>query len=360
MNNIVVGAAADNLSGNAFMGISHSREFPALFTRKSHFDLTDLFPINKQNKNLFRPDVLESGGDYEQSGIFIGVGEQASMEVLSANPAFGFYKDSGTSFSTPLVANIAAKIMRGYPSLNAQTIKSLIINGASLDKIPFDQPIQNLQNKSSGHGIVNPDKSIQSNDNTITFIIEDDIEPDEMKIIPLNFPSYLTDSNLGKRTGILKLTATLCFSFDPVQNNHLGYCPIQMAFSIFRNHSGTQILEKEIDLKSKLKNGWSQNNRWKSKPIPASNSQKIQFPISVKDLTEESSTFKLAVHCILNSQLLIDDKYKNSHPFSMAITIEENLPEARKTGRLYAEMIAINEVENITQLEAEAENDIEL
>lgn len=359
MNNLIVGAAADNLNGNGFMGISNAKEFPTLYTRKSHFELTDLFPQNKQNKNLFRPDVIESGGDYEQSGIFIGVGDQASMEVLSANPAFGFYKESGTSFSTPLVANIAAQILRDYPSLKTQTIKALIVNGASLDKIPFDQPVKNFQNKSSGHGLVNSNKSIRSDDNTITFIIEDKIAPDEMKIVPLNFPSYLTQSDLGKSTGILKLTATLCFSFDPVQNNHLGYCPIQMAFSFFRNHSGTQILEKEVTIKSKLKNGWSQNNRWKSKPIPASNTQKIQIPISVKDLTDENSTFKLAIHCLLNTQLLSDQKYKTDHAFSMAITIEENLPEARKTGKLYAEMVAINEIENIAQLEAEADIELE-
>lgn len=44
----------------------------------------------------------------------------------------------------------------------------------------------------------------------------------------------------------------------------------------------------------------------------------------------------------------------------MAITIEETLPEARQTNRLYSEMIAINEVENILHLEAETEGEIEL
>ena len=40
MNNMTIGAAGDNLGNGAFMGISSGREFPALFTRKGHVDLS--------------------------------------------------------------------------------------------------------------------------------------------------------------------------------------------------------------------------------------------------------------------------------------------------------------------------------
>lgn len=363
MNNVIVGAAADNLQDGVFAGISHGREFPTLYSRKSHIDLEQYKKPGKRfiknNPHLFRPDVIEGGGDYEQGNGFVGTNNDALMEVLSANPAFGFYRDAGTSYSTPLVANIAAQIQKSYPTLKAQSIKALIVNAASLDAIPFADPVVKLRNKTAGHGIVSPDKSISSTDNAITFVIEDEIIPDEMKIIPLNFPAYLTDDDLGKKKGVLQLTATLCFSFEPVPNNHLGYCPIQMAFAIFRNHAGNDILRSENEdeggIKSKLKKSWSQNNRWKSNPIPASNTQKIEFSISVKDLEDEGSTFKLAVHCMINTQLLVPDKYKTAHPFSMAITIEEKLPEAKQTDKLYAEMLAVNEIENIIHVEGEAE-----
>lgn len=363
MNNVIIGAAADNLDNGVFAGISHGREFPTLYSRKSHIDLEQYKKpgkkFTKNNPHLFRPDVIEGGGDYEQGNGFVGTNHDALMEVLSANPAFGFYRDAGTSFSTPLVANIAAQIQRSYPTLRAQSIKALIVNSASLDAIPFTDPVVKLRNKTAGHGIVSLDKSISSTDNAITFVIEEEINPDEMKIIPLNFPAYLTDDDLGKKRGIIQLTATLCFSFEPVPNNHLGYCPIQMAFAIFRNHAGNDILRSENEdeggIKSKLKKSWSQNNRWKSSPIPSSNTQKIQFPISVKDLEDENSTFKLAIHCLINSQLLAPDKYNTAHPFSMVITIEEKLREAKQTGKLYAEMLAVNEIENIIHIEGEAE-----
>lgn len=366
MNNIVVGAAADNLEDSVFSGISHGREFPAIYSRKSHIDLERYKKPNKRftknNPHLFKPDVIECGGDYEQGNGFVGTDHTALIEVLSANPAFSFYRDAGTSFATPLVANIAAQIQNNYPTLKSQSIKALIINSASLDTIAFDEPVVKLKNKTAGHGIVHPNKSINSTDNDVTFILEDEINPDEMKIIPIHFPEYLRNDDLGKSKGILQLTATLCFSFEPVSNNHLGYCPIQMAFAIFRNQAGSDILRQENEdeggIKSKLKKSWSQNNRWKSSPIPASNTQKIQFSINVKDLEEENLTFKLAVHCLINTQLLTSDKYKTSHPFSMAITIEEKLPDARKTGKLYAEMLAVNDVESIIRIEGEAEANV--
>lgn len=362
MNNIIIGAAADNLKDGPFLGISGSREFPTLYTRKSHIDLTDLFPITKQNKHLFRPDVIDCGGDYEyaHSGLVFGTGENATMEVLSANPAFSFCKVSGTSFSTPLVANIAVQIQKAYPTIKAQTIKALIVNSAPLDAIKFESTFEKLKNKIAGHGVVDQIRSIYSTDNSITLVVEDEINAEEMKIIPLNFPSYLTAGVISKKIGLLRVTATLCFHFEPVLNNHLGYCPIQMAFAIFRNQDGDQILKEEDTIKSKLRDGWSQNNRWKSQPIPASNSQKISFCVGIKELESEGSVFKLAIHCRINSQMLSSDKYKRSHPFSMAITIDECLPEAKQTARLYDEMIAINEVDNIINIDAEADGEVVL
>lgn len=363
MNNVVVGAAADNLGTGAFVGISHGREFPTLFSRKCHIDLefyrdTDRI-TTKINPHLFRPDVIESGGDYEQGEGFIGTNHAALMELLSANPAYGFYRDVGTSFSAPLVANIAAQVLNSYPTLRTQTLKALIVNSASLDRIVFDKPFLKLRNKTAGHGIIDADKCVGSDDNAITFIVEDEIRPGEMKIIPLNFPAYLTQDDLGKRQGILQLTATLCFSFEPVQNNHLSYCPLQLAFAFFRNNTGENILKSENEqkggVKTKWKMGWSQDNRWKSSPVPASNTQKIRVPISVNDLQNEGSTLKLAVHCLTTTQLLNPDQYQKPHQFSMAITIEENLPTARQTGRLYEELIAVNECENIIHVEGEAE-----
>lgn len=368
MNNVVVGAAADGLSEEAFSGISSSKEFPAIYTRKCFLDLSVLFSKVKQNKHYFRPDIIASGGDYEQCGRYIDKGVNATLNVLSANPAHGFYKDIGTSFSTPLAANIAATLLRQYPKLRAQTVKALIINGATCEKIRFPKEVNHLLNKTCGYGLVDPGKSSFSNDNAITFVIEDEIGLDEMTIVPIYFPKYLIERDLGKKRSLLRITATLCFSFEPVLNNQLSYCPLHIGFSIFRNHDSADILKPEDTIKSKIKQGlsWSQNARYVTKPIPYINRQKIEFTVSYKDLVDESSTFKLAVGCRLTKQLLSGtrDIYKKAHQFSIALTIQENLTVEKQTGRLYSEMKAINEIINIVsadaQLKAEADLDNEV
>lgn len=362
MNNLIVGAAAESLRGGVFEGISTSREFPTIFTRKSHIDLHSLFPRNKINKFYFKPDVIECGGDYEQHGRYIGAGTKATMEILSAKQNESFFTNAGTSYSAPLVANIAAQIQRIYANISSQSIKALIVNGASLNLIRFPKRFTNLLSKTAGHGFVDPERSVYSNENSITLLIEEDINPEEVKIFPLNFPAYLTKTKLGKERGILKLSATLCFNFLPVFNHQLAYCPIHIAFGFFKNQTGEEILriedEEKGGIKSKLKSniGWSQSARHKQKPIPYSNTQKLTFSINVSELLNEKNTFKLAVNCRISPQLLSgsEERYKKPHPFSIALTIEENLRYEDLTGQLYSEMEAVNIVENIATIEGEA------
>lgn len=354
MNNITIGAAADNLASSVFRGISPDINFPTLYTRKCNIDQS-IFSRSKQNHNLFKPDLIEAGGDYEKYGFIIGSGDIASLDLLSANPSFSYYKGIGTSFSAPLVANIAAKIQKNYPDIKSQSIKALIINSSNSNAIRIDNQYKNLKESLIGNGRIDPQKCVFSSEDSISFVIEDEITPNNINIIPINFPKYLIDSTIGKKNGILRITTTLCFSFLPVHNNHLSYCPIQMAFCFFRNQSCDEILCKEDDIKSKLKTTWSQNNRFRSSPIPASNSQKNTFLIGYNELLSEDCTFKLGIHCLINDQIVVKDHYNRAHPFSIVIRIEENLPELNTTGRLYSEMISINKVENISIIDIDAE-----
>ncbi|NEW79640.1 MAG: S8 family peptidase [Gelidibacter sp.] len=362
MNNMTIGAAGDNLGTGAFMGISSGREFPALYSRKGHVDLSLVFPKNKTNKNYFKPDIIESGGDVGfYNSTTLDWTDDAAMELISARPDIGLVKEAGTSFATPLTANLAAKIQKQYPELHPQTIKALIINSASLNKIPFDKSIKKLQNRVAGHGFVDNFKSVFSNENSVTLILEDSITDDDLKIYPINFPNYLIEDDLGKKNGIVKVTATLCFSFLPIKNNQLSYNPLHMAFSIFKNHSAEDIIKTNEDVNSKLKStlSWSQNGRYKSKPLPYSNSQKIILNVNVNDLVNEENTFKLALHCMVTEQIVggIPGDYPKEFPFSLVINIEENTKV--KTDKLYDEIQLINEVEVIGELEIDTDLDIE-
>lgn len=361
LNNVTVGAAAENLNDSNFYGISSGREYPTLYSRKGHIDLTAVFPRNKSNKNYFKPDVIECGGDlgfYNPSTIdYI---DNSAMAVLSARPELGYILETGTSLSAPLTANLAAKILNEYPNINTQTVKALIINGASLNNIQFPKQISHLLNVTAGNGFVDVENSLFSNENKATLILEDVISDTDLKIYPINFPKYLIEDDLGRKKGLVKITATLCFSFEPLQNNQLSYNPIHMAFSFFKNHSADEINAKNDDFNSKLRStlSWSQNGRNVSKPIPFSNSQKINFTIDLNHLITENQVLKLAVHCKVSTQIIggLPPSYTKQFPFSMAITIEENTK--KKSGKLYDELRAINNLEVLNDIELDGSIDV--
>jgi len=363
MSNLIVGAAAGSLRGGPFTGIADSSEYPALYTRRSHIDLTPFFSSKKLNRHYFRPDVIEVGGDYEMhhSGAFFGQGSRASMEVLSADPAESFCEGVGTSYAAPLVANTAARIQSTYPEISAQSIKALIVNAASLELIRFPKPNDKLLNKVCGHGLVNEEASLLSDDNSITFLIEETIEPEKLAVFPIHFPDYLISGRLKKKTGLLRITATLSFSFAPVLNSQMAYCPVHMAFCFFKNHSPADILKKEDDIDSLLKSTlrWSQSGRYVNKPIPNMNTQKISFSVGLDDLINEDRTFKIGVNCRLSKQLFpgAERAYQHAHPFSLAITIAEKMPAGKNTGQLYNDMLLVNEHINIARADGIAEAD---
>lgn len=354
LNNFIVGAAADNLKEGAFLGIASGREFPALYTRKGHIDLSSIYSPKKNNENYFRPDVIESGGDMGfYNATTLDWMDEPALTLISALPHRGIMQDVGTSFAAPLTANLAAKIIKNYPLLTNESVKALIINGASLSFIQFTDNVSKLLNRVAGNGIVDEFRSLYSNESSATMILEDKIEAGKIKVYPINFPDYLINDKLGKKNGILKITATLCFKFLPIRNNQLSYNPIHMAYSIFKNHSAEDIMKPDKQLKSKLRStlSWSENGRYVSKPLPYSNTQKISLNVNLADLHMEDSTFNLAIHAKVSDQIVgsLPDGYPSQFPFSIVIAIEETLKKS--TGKLYDELLAVNHLEVINNLD---------
>lgn len=360
LNNFTVGAAAGNLIDGPFLGISSSKEFPALYTRKGHIDLSAIFSPVKINKNYFKPDGIEYAGDigYYDENTLDWMDEPA-LTLLSARPEIGIIQEVGTSFATPLVANLAAKITKNYPLLTNESVKALIINSASTSLIPFKSDVSKLKNRVIGHGLVDDFKTLYSNENSATLILEDTIKSGKIKIYPVNFPNYLIYDDLGKKNGILKINATLYFKFLPIKNNQLSYNPIHMAFSIFKNHTAEDIMKSDEEVLSKLKSTltWSENGRYISKPIPYSNTQKITLNVNVDDLVKEKSTFKLALHARVSDQIVggLPENYPKEFSFSIVLSIEENLK--KKTGKLYDGLQLVNELESIQNIHID--NDLE-
>jgi|YelNatPaOPRAMG01_1025707.scaffolds.fasta_scaffold12873_3 hypothetical protein len=361
-NNISCGAVAENFEFfDNTINLTPSRNYPACYTRKFHLDFTHrFFNQYRKNKQLVKPDLIFPSGDYN---LNIG-SENTGITVLSALPAISFEKSLGTSYASPLLANLAAKIHRTYPAFNMQTIKALLINSSS--KPDFGFLFDNLNTPSSfisGNGSPNDFYSIYSDENNITMVLEDSIAPGNIKSYPINIPEYLLE--VDRQIALLEFHVTLCFKFLPVPNNQLAYCPLNISFGIFKNlplesrNAANEDIElngnSSENIKIKQNLSWSQDYYWRAKLL--SNCQKSSFTVSKQNILNENNHFKLAVKSELHKLLpsYLKDNYSLNQNFSLVMTINEKPIKGENTGMLYDKMVLINNLEAVTTADLEAE-----
>ncbi|MCW3116630.1 MAG: hypothetical protein JWM28_712, partial [Chitinophagaceae bacterium] len=266
-NNISVGALAENLIPGSPFGLTPLKELPAYYTRKFYIDyskkVNGSLVANKQvNHNINKPDIVMPGGDMMVT--------RSRMQVTGLGEiGTDYYKwDAGTSFASPLAANLAAKIITQYPAMNMQSAKALVINSADylLDKEFLEVSVTEIKNelaislfkkrfdlledgdrrkisarlsseilyhKLAGKGMPDPNKVIFSDRKRVTVVIQDSIALASHKVVNLNIPAYLLKY---KKAGyILILKATLCYKFLPVWNNQLGYNPLHISFNFLKS-----------------------------------------------------------------------------------------------------------------------------
>jgi len=355
LNNVTVGALAGNFENKVEFGITPDSDLPAIYSRKFHYDYNQKvngvdFIVSQKNKFLNKPDLVHFGGDLFDF--------EAGIEILRSplHDTEKYYSRScGTSLATPIITSIAVEILQKYPQLRMQSIKALLINSTKKpwgsNPEPYKDPLlKGLINKLSGFGIPDEVDAINSSEDKITFIIEDEIKIEEFKTLKLNLPAYILETQ-----NKLSITATLCYSFLPVRNNHLAYCPLQITFGCFKNNDISILANKKV-AENKLKSNvsWSDDFFGVENRI-FSNSQKIEFTLSVNKIREIDNKLAIAIKCTGKKEIdeiNLDNLKRESHKFSIIISISE-LPLNKAGGMLYSEMIAINDNENIIITEAE-------
>jgi hypothetical protein len=371
MNNVSVGACAGNFEAGITTGIAVDGSFPAIYTSKFHYNYHDgILNIRQKNKYLKKPDVIYNGGDWDNTGDSSITG----LIHVSARTGEYFSRSTGTSFSAPLLANLAARILKRYPGLRMQSIKALIVNAAEKPELStfFDSINASTADHIIGYGLPNVNECIYSNDNSVTMILEDEIRPDRIKSYELNIPAYLLEKT--NASSVLDIKITLCFSFKPVLNNQMAYCPIHIGFGLFKNlalnatqsvpdEDGVEIIE-QVGLNGnkteniKIKNGqsWSEDYYFKMKLL--SNTQNLELVYNKDDIRANANKFKLAINCLRHKLLSPGQRafYNTLHKFSIVINVKERPLKGRYSGNLYNELVTVNTLEAVADLEAEAEN----
>jgi len=265
LNNITIGAIAENYGNPSKQHLTLDRSLPAYYTSKYH--VSPYHKVNGTrlkskhiNYRMVKPDVVYPGGDYGA--------ESAGIQLVGSGIGNDLYRqECGTSFATPFATNLAAKLSTIYPSLKTQSIKALIINSAikpansgflkphlsvlkeTLSNSEFKKSYSALNQseklkinkwcndkdllfKLIGHGIPDTNFALNSSSKSITVIIEDQIKIDTHKAIPINIPRYL--NHFSKKTPIVEVTATLVFKFQPNFKDQTGYNPLHISFNFIK------------------------------------------------------------------------------------------------------------------------------
>lgn len=360
LNNVSVGALAGNLEDGDNTDVTPNNLSPAYYTRKFHFDYSQ--PVNKQplrrnqnNKHLNKPDLVFDGGDLFKY--------EAGIEILRSPMADGekyYGRSCGTSLSTPLVTSYAAEILNNYPSLRTQTVKALLINSASYYKknnLPeFRTSTEAVLKSLVGFGKPQKDSLLSTDNNSIVFVVEDEIEIGQILTIPIILPSYLKDT--GNK---LRFDISLCYSFLPVKDNHLNYLPLYMSFNLVQNIDIKTVAEKDqADYGIKPGFSWSEDHHGIENRI-FSNAQFKSYTLQSADLNTVDDSIALGVRCLAKEEIPATHTAHlkgKKHNFSVVIRVTE-LPENKASNQLYSEMIACNDIMNIAEAAGDATIEIE-
>ena len=367
MNSVVIGAIADNCNPNTNTLVAPSEEFPAIYSCTGHINFEGI----TSNNHLRTPDLVLPGGDYENNKL---CGEQ-SLNVAIDNEKYSAEPGVGTSYSTPIAANMAAKLIKKYPSLRMQSIKALMINHAIIPNYGklMDGLLEFDIRQIVGYGIPNEKRMLSSSRDDITFILEESIKVGTLRTFNLSIPEYLNSSL--RQNQLLNVSATLCFKFKPMPHNQLAYCPFHLSFALGKNlpiedselnpefdENGDQKVDakgnlkfrkeqtgyngnssKNIQLSSK---GWADDYHYRNKM--SSNVQKINFNISKGETIEANqNTFKIAVFAAFQKLLsksdlaLLGDVHVD---FSLVVSIKQNAHRTETLNSLYDEIALKNEM----------------
>jgi hypothetical protein len=307
--------------------------------------------------------------------------------VVVDNERYSAEHRVGTSYSTPIAANMAAKILRKYPNLRMQSVKALMINHSEIPN--YGNRLDGLNgfdiHQIVGYGIPNGNRILSSSNDDVTFILEKSIQIGELKTFELSIPQHLNSSL--RQSQLLNISATLCFKFDPIPHNQLAYCPFHLSFAIGKNMpiegyesvpdtdengsqkedaAGTLIFKdkaigyngnssKDIKLSAGSK-GWADDYYYRNKMC--SNVQKVTFNIPRGDLIEANKNiFKIGVFAAFQKYLSKRDVIlleRSDIEFSLVVSIKQNSHNTETLISLYDELMANNEMVALGDLDAEA------
>ncbi|MBO6271856.1 S8 family serine peptidase, partial [bacterium] len=168
-----------------------------------------------------KPEVVEIGGGLaiDESNNVRSI-EETSIDLIRKSPEGPSHaKDEvGTSYSTPIVSNLAAMIQKEFPKCSPLLYKTLIVHSAQWPDFINPDNLDNEQMlnviRSYGYGIPNKNKALQNNPYKITFITNGSMKlnSQDARIHYIPIPESIRSPEYSKD---IKITVTLCYTSKP-------------------------------------------------------------------------------------------------------------------------------------------------
>ena len=201
-----------------------------------------------------KPDFVDFGGTMVFDAIarrLQSAPHLAAAGLITTNDEFLrqlFVSKSGTSFSTPMLANKAARLLRRFPNASANLLKSLMAGAAQMpEECSLRLAAHNAQEAAQicGNGLVDTLRAAYSDEHRVVLFAEDRLEMDRFAVYRVPIPREFQGN--GRRT----IRVSLAYD-PPVKRTRAEYagvrmnfrlirgCPVHEVFEHFRTHAGEE------------------------------------------------------------------------------------------------------------------------
>lgn len=288
--------------------------------------------------NTIKPEVVEYGGDLLKNKLTFDIvtHEVTSIELVNStlhgSPAHS-KSDVGTSFSTPKVSYIAAKLQKEFPDETAQMYRALIVHSARLPGHCFDSPTLD-DIKYYGYGIPDVDRATNNSKSRITFINKGHISGKKADIYQIKIPQELRGE--GKEFKLL-VEVTMAFTAKTrlTRKGAHSYLSTWLewkssnyneTFESFRNKTLEYLEIDEIDIEEGLYSDGDDPINWTIRENPvwgtvkgiSRNNNTVQKDWTIIEPYQFAEDFNIAII----GHAGWDKSLKNEIPYALCVSFE--------------------------------------
>ena len=195
---------------------------------------------------IIKPDFVDFGGTV----VFDGPTQRLQGgETRAASGVISLHQNylermltavSGTSFAAPVVAYKAGLVREILPAASANLVRALLAISAEqppearecLLGLKEEQMFHIL-----GHGVVDAERAIYSDDHRVVLICEDTLDVDRFAVYEVPVPDIFREEDGTRRIRV-------ALAFDPVvRHTRLDYAGLGMSFDLFRGATAEEVFD---------------------------------------------------------------------------------------------------------------------